>query len=217
VAYAFAAIPSRYLLENRLWSQAAGLKVDYAGINWEKFPWQKAMIHSTRLMGSVNIGASAAAKAELQELQKLHNELLKQKNIYQANQVMVKIKTGQAWILFKEGNYKEALGLMTEAANMEDKAEKHPVTPGEIIPAREYLADMLMQMNEPAKALEMYEADLKKSRNRFNGLYGAGLAAERSGNLSKAKEYYRNLVTSATASGSERKELNAAKNYLARQ
>jgi hypothetical protein len=217
VAYAFAAIPSRYLLENRLWSQAASLEVDYAGINWNKFPWQKSMIHSTRLMGSVNTGALAAAKAELQELQMLYNELLKQKNNYQANQVLVKIKTGEAWVAFKEGNKKEALVLMNEATNMEDKAEKHPVTPGEVIPAREYLADMLLQMEEPAKALEMYEAGLKKSRNRFNGLYGAGLAAERSGNSSKAKEYYGILVTSATAAGSERKELNAAKNYLARQ
>jgi tetratricopeptide (TPR) repeat protein len=217
VAYAFAAIPSRYLLENRLWSEAAGLKVDYAGVNWKKFPWQNAIIHATRLMGSVNTGALVKARSELSELRQLYDELLKQKNSFQANQVMVKIKTGEAWISFREGNKVKALALMNEAADMEEKAEKHPVTPGEVIPAREYLADMLLQMNEPARALEMYEADLKKSRNRFNGLYGAGLAAEKSGNLTKALAYYKSLVSSAKAEGNERKELIAAKHFLAKQ
>jgi tetratricopeptide (TPR) repeat protein len=191
--------------------------VDYAGVNWKKFPWQNAIIHATRLMGSVNTGALVKARSELSELRQLYDELLKQKNSFQANQVMVKIKTGEAWISFREGNKVKALALMNEAADMEEKAEKHPVTPGEVIPAREYLADMLLQMNEPARALEMYEADLKKSRNRFNGLYGAGLAAEKSGNLTKALAYYKSLVSSAKAEGNERKELIAAKHFLAKQ
>ena len=62
---------------------------------------------------------------------------------------------------------------MNLSADMEDKTEKHPVTPGEVLPARELLADMLMQMNDPGKALEMYEASLKKRPNRRNSLYGA--------------------------------------------
>jgi tetratricopeptide (TPR) repeat protein len=97
---------------------------------------------------------------------------------------------------------------------MEDKTEKHPVTPGAVIPARELLGDMLMQMNEPAKALNAYEVDLKKHRNRFNGLYGAGLAAERSGDLEKARLYYQQLLTIADQANSQRPELVVVKLFL---
>jgi tetratricopeptide (TPR) repeat protein len=90
---------------------------------------------------------------------------------------------------------------------MEDKTEKHPVTPGAVIPARELLGDMLLQMNEPAKALEAYAADLQKHRNRFNGLYGAGLAAEKLNNREKADLYYRQLLSIADTANAQRQEL----------
>lgn len=84
---------------------------------------------------------------------------------------------------------KEALNKMSLAADMEDKTEKHPVTPGEVLPAQELLADMLMQMNEPSKALDMYETNLKKRPNRLNSLAGAAKAAEKIGNKNLAKNY----------------------------
>lgn len=76
----------------------------------------------------------------------------------------------------------EALILMNLAADIEDKTEKHSVTPGEVIPAIELLEDMLLEMNKPDKALIAYDAHLVKHPNRFNGLYGVRLAAEKSGN-----------------------------------
>jgi tetratricopeptide (TPR) repeat protein len=105
---------------------------------------------------------------------------------------------------------------MNDAANMEDNIQKHPVTPGEVLPARELLGDMLLEMNKPEKALEAYEADLKKHRNRFNGLFGAGLAAERSKNSEKAKSYYQQLTNIAN-SNSSRPELVAARQSLKKQ
>ena len=98
---------------------------------------------------------------------------------------------------------------------MEDKTEKHPVTPGEVIPAKELLGDMLLQMNKPDKALDMYEADLKTHPNRFNGLYGAGLSAETSGKNEKARLYYTQLLNIRGAN-SNRPELNKIKMYLKR-
>ena len=97
------------------------------------------------------------------------------------------------------------------------KLKKSPVTPGEVIPARELLGDMLLQMNKPDKALEAYEADLKKHPNRFNGLYGAGLAAERSNNLEKANFYYQQLTGIANSTNSNRPELEAARLFLKKQ
>jgi len=214
VAYAFAAIPSRYLLENRLWKEAAMLEFPKANFSWENFPWQKAIIHFARLMGSVHIGKIDSAKAELKELNRLHDKLVELKDSYKANQVEIQMKTGEAWIRLKEGKNEEALMFMNLAADMEDKTEKHPVTPGEVIPARELLGDMLLQMNKPGEALQAYEADLKKHRNRFNGLYGAGLAAEKSGNADKAKLYYQQLTTMVNISSCKRVELNHAQQFL---
>jgi TolA-binding protein len=217
VAYAFAAIPSRYLLENKRWNEAANLKVHYADFPWKDFQWQEAIVHFTRLLGSVHIGNIDSAKAELKELNRIHDKLIEQKDSYKANQVQVQVKTAEAWIKLKEGANNEALMLMNFAADLEDKTEKHPVTPGEVIPARELLGDLLLQMNEPAKALEAYEADLKKHPNRFNGLYGAGLAAEKSGNLEKAEFYYGKLLASVSGTNSNRPELAALKLFFKKQ
>jgi tetratricopeptide (TPR) repeat protein len=183
VAYAFAAIPSRYILENKRWKEAASLQLHGSNFPWEDFPWQKAIVHFTRLMGFVHIGEIDSAKAELKQLNFIYNKLVEQKDSYKADQVQIQIHAAEAWLRFKEGRNKEALMLMNMAADAEDKTFKHPVTPCEVIPARELLGDLLLEMNRPGEALEAYEMDLKRHPNRFNGLYGAGLAAERTKNL----------------------------------
>ena len=213
VAYAFAAMPSRYVLENKLWREAAALELYGENLDWEKFPWQKAIHHFARVLGSVHIGDIDAAKAELKTLTLLHDALAARKNAYEANQVQIQMKASEAWIRLKEGKNSEALALMTEAVEMEEATQKHPVTPGEVLPARELLGDMFMEMNDPRKALEAYEEDLKTHPNRFNGLYGAGLAAEKLGNDEKANTYYNQLLKVAS-SNSDRPELAAAKKYL---
>jgi tetratricopeptide (TPR) repeat protein len=123
------------------------------------------------------------------------------------------VKTAGAWIHFKQGNNDKALELMTQAANMEDGMEKHPVTPGEIIPARELLAEMLLQMKKPEQALEAFEMNLKSHANRFNSLYGAGLAAQMSGDNVKAARYFKTLLEIADRKKSTRKELQIAASH----
>ena len=214
VAYAFAAIPARYFLENKMWKEAAGLNVYPANFPWEKFPWQIAITHFTRLLGSVHMGNIESADAELGNLITIQDTLTQQKDIYKANQVQIQIETGKAWILYEQGKNKDALRLMNAAADREDKTEKHPVTPGEVLPAMELLGDMLLQMNEPGKSLEAYESDLKKHPNRFNGLYGAGLAAERINKPDKTNFYFQQLVGIANSGSSNRPELKAAKLFL---
>jgi tetratricopeptide (TPR) repeat protein len=213
VAYAFAAIPARYLLENKMWKEAAVLEIHPADFPWDKFPWQKAIIHFARLMGSVHTGEMHSARIELGKLKLLHDAVAAQKDIYKANQIEIQIKAAEAWMLFKEGKNNEALDLMNTAAGMEDATQKSPVTPGEVIPARELLADMLLQMGYAEKALEAYQEDLKRHPNRFNGLYGAGSAAEKFGDTGKARFYYRQL-SDISAAGSPRSELAAARLFL---
>ena len=211
VAYAYAAIPSRYLLENKMWQEAANLIVAPVNFPWKKFPWQEAIIHFTRLLGSVHTNNLNSAKDELKALIRIHDTLMAQKDNYKANQVDIQIKTSEAWIRMKEGKNSEALTLMQFAADMEDKTEKHPVTPGEVIPARELLGDMLLQLNMPMKALEVYEADLKKHPNRFNAIYGAGLAAQKSDDTQKSKSYFQQLLNVAGNTTSTRSELTKVK------
>ncbi|HMK03352.1 MAG TPA: hypothetical protein VK489_04140, partial [Ferruginibacter sp.] len=214
VAYAFASIPSRYVLENKLWKDAAAVKIHNESFPWHKFPWQKAIIHFARLMGSANTGSAQLARTELRHLQTIYDTLTAQKDTYKANQVMIQLKSGEAWILLAEGKANEALQAMKMAADLEDKTEKHPVTPGEVIPAKELLADMLMKMNKPAEALLAYEADLKTHPNRFNGLYGAAQASERINNKEKAKLYYTQLTAVTNSTASARPELETARLFL---
>ena len=214
VLYAFAAMPGRYFLEKRMWKEAAAMEISPADFPWEKFSWQKAIFHFTRVLGSVHIDKMKEAKMEVDNLKALHNILSKQKNMSrEAAQVAVQINASEAWINYKEGNNNEALKLMTAAADMEDATEKHPVTPGEIIPARELLGDLLLEMNKPALALEAYKSVLKTHPNRLNGLYGAGVAAQKSGNKEEAIAQFKKLATTTTPN-STRQEVQNARSFL---
>ncbi len=212
VAYAFAAIPARYYLENKFWEKAAGLNINAVSFKWEDYPWQHAIIVFAKTLGAVNSGQLPAAKNFRDELQQLKQKLVDLKDPYKANQVDIELNSVDAWILFREGKKTEALKKMKQAAEQEDHTDKHPVTPGEVIPARELLADMLMEMDQPAEALIEYEKDLSRHANRFNGLQGAAISSEKSGNREKAGNYYKQLI-SLSDSLSERKELIAAKQF----
>jgi hypothetical protein len=210
VAYAFAAIPARYVLENKLWKEAAALTLDTANIDWQQFPWQESIYHFARLMGAVHTNNKLLAEVELKELKKRHNTLLVKKDEYQATQVAIQIKTGEAWMALLEGNQHIALAQMREAAELESRTEKHPVTPGEVIPAMELLGDMLARLKKWEEALVAYEADLKTHPNRLNGLYGAAVAAERLGDFTKARRYYGKIVEIGR-DGSGRAEMGRAR------
>ena len=207
VAYAFAAIPSRIFLENKNWNEAATIQLFPSNFPWEKFPWQEAIIHFTRLLGAAHLGSKNLAESELTKLQQLHHILEQQKDLYKSKQVAIQIKTGEAWIHFTSGQKQQALNEMKFSAEMEDSTEKHPVTPGEILPARELLADMFFELQEYKNALVCYAVVLQKSPNRFNSLYGSGRAAEKIGNKQKAIFYYKQLLSISSVANSDRPEL----------
>jgi len=208
VAFAFAAIPARYVLENRNWRDAARLHPHEANFSWNDYPWQRAMIFFARILGKVHVGDLADAKSELDSVKQIHAGLVKANDRYKAGQVNIQINTAEAWIKWKEHDSAGALRLMRLAADLEDSTEKHPVTPGELLPARELLGDMLMEMGKYPEALAEYEASLRKAPNRVNGLYGAAVAARKTGNLALAKTYYDQLRGMAVP-GSGRGELIA--------
>ena len=217
-AYAFAAIPARYALERKMWKEAASLPIHPVNYPWEKFPWQEAIIHYTRVIGSVESGDVENARKELATLKNLHENLKNRKDkAIEASHVMVQIKSAEAWITFREGNKQKALVLMNEAAILEDGMEKHPVTPGEVLPARELLGEMLLEMKDPGAALQAFEKNLQSHKNRFNSLYGAGMAARMAGNNEKAQLYFKNLLDIAGPGPSARKQVAEVKAILSRE
>jgi Tfp pilus assembly protein PilF len=104
---------------------------------------------------------------------------------------------------------------MRSAAELEDATEKHPVTPGPILPARELLGDMFLELKQPAQALREFEASLSASPNRFNGLSGAARAARQAGDAEKARSYYAKLVSLSEHGDTARAELTEARTFLA--
>ena len=96
-----------------------------------------------------------------------------------------------AWLTLAEGQRSAALATMRQAADLESSTEKHPVTPGEVLPARELLADMLLEVGEYAAARKEYAATLERSPNRFNSVYGIARSAELAGDEAVAIKFYR--------------------------
>jgi tetratricopeptide (TPR) repeat protein len=213
-AYTFAATPTRFALERKNWEEASSLELKPASFPWENFPWERSIISFGRVLGAIHLKKIEAAKAELATLQANHAKLVEKKNAYEANQVLIQVRASEAWIRFAQGNNGEAIRLMKEAAAMEDATEKHPVTPGEVVPARELLGDLFIEMGEFAQALTAYEQNLKRHPGRFNALYGAALAAKNSGDKRKAEMFFQRVIELAKTSGKKRPELAMAESFL---
>jgi tetratricopeptide (TPR) repeat protein len=207
--YALAAMPARYPLERGAWADTARLQPTPSN-----FPWTEAMTHFARALGAARSGNPAAAQADIQRITALRDDLSAKKNAYWANEVEVMRLASLAWVTLAQNKTDEALALMRQAADIEDKSEKNIVTPGRLLPAREMLGDMLLEVKRPAEALQEYEASQTREPNRFRGLYGAGDAAAQAGNREKAQQYFTRLVELA-GTGDTRPETDRARQYLA--
>lgn len=215
IAYTTSAIPARIAVENKNWEEATSLELPQIGdLNWQNFPWEKSLLHFARALGTIHTGNLDATQQNLNLLSSAREELITLGENYEANQVEIQIKTVEAWLQFKKGNINEAIALMTAAAEMESMTSKHPVTPGEILPADELLADMFLMANRPKEALTYYELNLERRPNRFNGIYGAAIAAKQSGDIYKAVSYFEALLGQTKHSNSDRPEIAEAKDFL---
>jgi tetratricopeptide (TPR) repeat protein len=214
-AFAFAAIPARYALERRQWAEAVELPLHPASLSWAKFPQAESIHWFARGLAAARGGNPAAARQALARLQALHGALVAAKNAYWAEQAEIQGLGVAAWIARGEGRNDEALRLLRQAADREDGTEKHPVTPGAIQPAREMLGELLLDLGQPAAALAEFEASQKIDPNRFHGLAGAALAAERGGDRAKAKRYYEHLLELTKTADSPRPEIARARAFVA--
>jgi tetratricopeptide (TPR) repeat protein len=213
VAYAVAAIPARFVLERRDWPAAASLSPPATGFPFERFPWAQSMITFARALGEARTGNIAGAEAEVAKLQLLEDKL-KDKDTYWANQIEVQ-RLGAAGILAHvQGDDTKAVELVRAAADLEATMDKSPVTPSSVLPAREFLADLLMELNQPDAALKEYKEMLRTDPNRFRSILGEARAAKQSGDTAGAHDAYQKLVALSKPAGPERPELAEAKAYL---
>lgn len=218
VAFAWSTIPARFALERRRWQDAAAIKLHPAKFPWERFRFAEANIHFARAVGSARSGNTVAALQEINQLASIQAALGGAKGGYDwAKQVQIQHQAATAWLAHAEGKSGEAERLLRAAVVMEDSTDKHPVTPGAILPAQEMLGDLLLELKRPAEALKEYEILLQTTPNRFNTLYGAARAAELAGNRQKARTYYKKLLTNCSHATGDRAELQSAKAYLAKR
>lgn len=187
--FALAAIPARYALERRDWKQAVQLP-----LRETPFSHTEAMTWFARGLGAARLGQAPAANESAAALQQIRERLAKANESYWAGQVEIQEVAVRAWAALAAGKNEEALRQMKSAAGLEDGTEKSAVTPGPLAPARELLGEMLLEMNEPAQALEQFEATLKKEPGRLRALYGAARAAQLSGNRDTSQMYFRDLI-----------------------
>jgi hypothetical protein len=214
-AYALIAVPSRLAIENKNWELATQLELPKTKLDWDKAHWPKAMLHFSRALGFSNIGNSTGAEKELKSLIILREKLNEAKKTYESGQVTIQIESVRGWIEYSKGNSNKAIEYMKLASNLESKTSKAAVTPGEIIPADELLADLYLALNKPRQALESYEQNLKGHPYRFNGIYGAAKAAEKLNDIRLAVYYFDQLVKLSKDTNSSRPEISEAKEFLA--
>lgn len=212
--FASAAIPARYAVERRKWDEAAQLAVQVAFFPGGKLCWAEATLHFARGLGAARTKELADARRSVEQLERCREVLNQVNEKLWANRVEVQRRSVAAWLSLAEGKKDEALSLMRSAAELEESTDKSPVTPGAIVPARELLAEMLLEVKRPADALIEFEATLEDAPNRFWSLYSAGRAAELAGDADGARKYYSKLLEVARVAETDRPELHEARHFV---
>ncbi len=202
-AFHLAAMPARLAIERRAWKEAAAIEPrNPATIPWDKFPWPEGISWFARGLGAVHSGNISGARAAEAKLAALRDgaKAAGEKNFASYVEIDRLILAGR--IARAEGKDDDAVARMRVSAELEGTVEKHPVTPGGLLPPREALGDLLQELGRSAQALEAYEASLTIWPQRYNSLLGAARAARAAGDEEAAKTYYSRLVEiAATASG----------------
>lgn len=204
-AFGMSKFPAMYALELHRWSDAAALPViAEAGSD------DRAYTYWAKAIGSARSADLVAARKDVAEIEALRNESVGKKKSYAVDEDGMYLQEATAWILHGEGKDEEAIAALRKVADHEDAVGEEQTS----MPAREMLADMLLEMKRPEQALVEYQGALRFNPKRFDGLYGAAQAAEATGQGSQANEYFALLVSSCEGSASERPELAKARHAV---
>ena len=212
-AYAFAASPARMALERHDWRAAAALEIKPAWFPWNRFRNVEALVHYARAIGAARAGDVAAARRSADEITAIRRAIPATREYDWSGSIGAQWEAATALIAWAEGRKDDGIRLLGMAADHEDAVDKHPVTPGALLPVREMLADLLLESGRPAEALKEYEAVLKTAPRRFNASAGAARAADKASDPMKARAYAMQLREIAYNAETSRPELEWARAY----
>jgi hypothetical protein len=215
-AYAYAAMPARLAIERGAWQDAAKLPLAPAAdaYQWQKYPQSEAVNAFARGVGAAMSADPAAARVEIVRLQSLRDTAKGMKIMYWAEQVDIQAEVVRGLTACADGRADECAAILRAAADREDATEKHVVTPGPILPAREVLATVLLKAGKPADALREFETVLAKEPNRYRALAGALQAAEGAGDMKKAALFAARIVEQTATADSPRPEIAQARRVI---
>src|SRR6266496_833205 len=211
-AYALAAIPTRYAFERNDWAAAAALTVPKLP-HWSSFPFMEALIEYGHALGRAQTGDLVGARKAIARMQQLRDATKDPKFDYFKNHLDLQMQAASAWVMYGEGKKDEAIEIFRRTANEEDVLGKHPVSPGALVPIREQLGSLLLELGRPKDAQREFEAALKIYPGRFRGLYGAAQAAEQAGDNENASRYYTKLAAQTSKAGGSLDLLNPVRKF----
>jgi tetratricopeptide (TPR) repeat protein len=213
-AFHLAVMPARLALERRAWDEAAAITPRQpAYVNWDRFQWPEAMSWFTRGLGALLDGNTAVAIESEARMRTLRDGAREAGAQDHATYIEVDRLILAGGIAFAEGRPDSAVALMQAATEKERSIQKHPVSPGALLPAYEAKGELLMMMGQPKEALAAFEASLEEWPLRYNSLLGAARSARAAGDESAAQRYYSQLVEVA-GENATRASLNEAKAFL---
>lgn len=210
LGYNFTAMPARLALERARWEDATQLSAPTEGA----LPAVAAITHFARGIGAARSGQPAVAQDEVSRLAALRDTLDARKDTYWRTIVEAQRLAVEAWAAHARGDDDAATRLAREAADLEETVEKHPVTPGPLLPARELEADLLLELGRPADARQAYEKTLQREPRRARSLHGAARAAELAGETAAARAHYEQLLELMDRADADRAEVRAARAFL---
>jgi hypothetical protein len=213
-AYALAASPARWALERHDWRAAAKLEVKPAWFPWNRFRNAEALVHYARAIGAARAGDLVVAHRSTDEIAAIRRAMAATRDYDWSGSIGAQWEAATALIELADGKTNEGVRLLRLAAYHEDAVDKHPVTPGPLLPVREMLADLLLENGAVSEALKEYEAVLKLAPRRFNATAGAAKAADKAGDKAKARAYAMQLREIANNAETSRPELEWARVYL---
>jgi tetratricopeptide (TPR) repeat protein len=209
LGYNFTAMPARYALERAAWAEAATLRIPVGAL-----PYVEAVTRFARAIGAARSGDGGAAQMEVEALGVLQAKLADAGDAYWSTIVEAQRLAAAAWTAHAAGDHAEAEQLARAAADLEETVEKHPVTPGPLLPARELLGDLLLAHNKPAEALAAYRATLRREPRRARTLFGAARAAQLAGEREASVALYQELLEVMARADDGRPEVAQARKVV---
>jgi tetratricopeptide (TPR) repeat protein len=207
-----ASMPARYVLERADWKAAATLPITPT-----EYPQGDSLTHFTRGFGLARLGDRAAARREVDAMQRLRVAMQKSGDTYWADRTQEQILAVSAWVALSDGAIDHAATLMRQAADGEDASIKHVAMENRLYPMRELLGDLLLEAGRAEQAVAEYARALRQTPNRYRGLFGAARAAEAIGDSTAARAYYARVIELSQHADGVRPELQRAQAYLERR